>query len=93
MTFSHFLCEKTDHFVSLFSAVNEDIKNGKDSGNRIDLDQYKLNLNLHERRALTFHFDTPSSRRFYLCVIALVVERMKQNGRMVSIPMEDHAEI
>lgn len=56
----------------------------------IDLDQFKLHLNLSGQQALSLHFDTPS-RRFYLCVIALVVNQMKKNGRLGSIPMEDHA--
>ena len=38
---------------------------------------------------LTLHFDSPS-RKFYLSVIALVVNEMKRLGRITSIPMEGH---
>lgn len=64
----------------------------KDSTLEIDLDQFKLHLTLHEQPPLTFHFDTPS-RRFYLSVIALVVQQMRQNNRSGSVPLEDHAQV
>ena len=38
---------------------------------------------------LTLHFNSPS-RRFYLSVIALVVNEMKRLGRITSIPLEGH---
>jgi len=59
---------------------------------RIDLNQFKLHLNLPDQKVLSLHFDTPS-RRFYLSVIALVVEQMKKDGRISSIPLEDHADL
>jgi adenylate cyclase len=58
----------------------------------IDLDLFKLHLNIHGIRQLSLHFDTPS-RRFYLSLIALVVEQMRQSGRTGSVPLEEHAEV
>jgi adenylate cyclase len=52
----------------------------------IDLRQFKLHLALEPPRDLTLHFNSPS-RRFYLCVIALVVHEMKRQGRITSIPL------
>jgi TolB-like protein/Tfp pilus assembly protein PilF len=59
---------------------------------QIDLDRFKLHLNLKEGCEFSLHFDTPS-RRFYLCVIALVVNEMKKLGRMTSIPLGEHWEV
>lgn len=56
---------------------------------KIDLDQFKLHLHIEHKIQLSLHFDTPS-RRFYLSVIALVVNEMKKNGRNASIPLEKH---
>ena len=58
---------------------------------QIDLDQFKLHLNLPESGVLSLHFDTPS-RRFYLSVMALVVEEMKKRGTASSVLLEPHAE-
>ena len=55
----------------------------------IDLNQFKLHLALRNGTELTLHFNTPS-RRFYLSVIALVVNQMKRLGKVTSIPLEDH---
>lgn len=66
--------------------------NRKDAPIQIDLEQFNLRLDLPGQRALTLHFDTPS-RRFYLSVIAFVVEQLKKNGRMESVPLEDHADV
>ena len=44
---------------------------------RIDLSQFKLHIHLQSKTELTLHFDSPS-RRFYLSVIALVVNEMKR---------------
>jgi len=56
---------------------------------RIDLDQFKIHLNIEQKIHLSLHFDTPS-RRFYLSVIALVVNEMKKNGGTTSIPLGKH---
>jgi len=58
---------------------------------RIDLDQFKLHLNIPGELELSLHFDSPS-RRFYLALIALVVCEMKKLGKITSIPMEKHYE-
>ncbi len=55
---------------------------------RIDLNEFKLHIHL-KKVQLTLHFDSPS-RRFYLSVIALVVNEMKRLGRITSIPLERH---
>jgi adenylate cyclase len=55
---------------------------------RIDLNEFKLHIHL-KKIELTLHFNSPS-RRFYLSVIALVVNEMKRLGRITSIPLERH---
>ena len=58
----------------------------------IDLDHFKLYLDTQKTRKLTLHFDTPS-RRFYLSVIALVVEQMREQGIDATVPLRDHTEV
>ncbi len=58
----------------------------------IDLNQFKLRIDLKNRIEATLHFNSPS-RRFYLCVIALVVNVMKRQGRLTSIPLEGHHDL
>ena len=45
-----------------------------------------------ERLELTLHFNSPS-RRFYLSVIALLVNEMKRLGKITSIPLEGHYDL
>jgi TolB-like protein/Tfp pilus assembly protein PilF len=59
---------------------------------RIDLNEFKLYIHLKNRIQLTLHFNSPS-RRFYLSVIALVVNEMKRLGKITSIPLEGHHEL
>src|SRR5512143_3313085 len=59
---------------------------------RIDLTDFKLHLNLKNKLQLTLHFNSPS-RRFYLSVIALVVNEMKKLGKIKSIPLQDHLDL
>ena len=59
---------------------------------QIDLSEFKLHLHLKSRTQLTFHFNSPS-RRFYLSVIALVVNEMKKLGRIISIPLQEHLDL
>ncbi len=60
---------------------------------KIDLDEFKLYLETPGIKKLTLHFDTPS-RRFYLSVIALVIEQMRENdSNATMVPLIDHAEI
>ena len=58
----------------------------------IDLNQFKLHLNLKQDVEFTLHFDSPS-RRFYLSLIALVVHEMKKKGQIISIPMRKHHQL
>jgi TolB-like protein len=58
----------------------------------IDLNQFKLHIELKNRIELTLHFSSPS-RRFYLSVIALIVNEMKKQGKMTSIPLEGHHDL
>ena len=59
------------------------------SGVRIDLNEFKLHLYLRNKSQLTLHFNSPS-RRFYLSVIALVVNEMKKLGKIKSISLQEH---
>jgi TolB-like protein/Tfp pilus assembly protein PilF len=52
----------------------------------IDLNQFKLRVSLKDRIELTLHFNS-SSRRFYLSVIAFVVNEMKRLGKIRPIPL------
>jgi TolB-like protein len=56
---------------------------------RIDLNQFKLHIKIEHRIELSLHFDSPS-RRFYLSVMAFVVNEMQKLGRVTSIPLEEH---
>ena len=58
----------------------------------IDLNQFKLHIELKNRIALTLHFNSPS-RKFYLSVIAFVVNEMKRQGKITSIPLEGHHDL
>ena len=53
----------------------------------IDLNEFKLHIALKNRNELTLHFNSPS-RKFYLTVIAFVVNEMKKLGKITSIPVE-----
>jgi TolB-like protein/Flp pilus assembly protein TadD len=59
---------------------------------RIDLNEFKLHIDLKKGTELTLHFNSPS-RMFYLSVIALVVNEMKQLGKVTSIPLEKHLDL
>jgi TolB-like protein/tetratricopeptide (TPR) repeat protein len=56
---------------------------------RIDLGQFKLHLAIEQKTQLSLHFDSPS-RKFYLSVIAFVVNEMKKNDGKTSIPLKKH---
>src|SRR4030042_3218886 len=58
----------------------------------IDLNQFKLHIELKNRIELTLYFNSPS-RRFYLSVIALVVNEMKRQGKIATIPLEGHHDL
>jgi len=59
---------------------------------QIDLNEFKLHLKLKNKTQLTLHFNSPS-RRFYLSVIALVVNEMKKLGKIKSIPLREHLDL
>jgi len=58
----------------------------------IDLNQFKLHIELRNRIELTLHFNSPS-RRFYLSVIAFVVNEMKRLEKITFIPLEGHHDL
>jgi TolB-like protein len=58
----------------------------------IDLNEFKLHIALKDRKELTLHFNSPS-RKFYLTVIAFVVNEMKKLGKITSIPVETHYDL
>ncbi len=59
---------------------------------QIDLNDFRLHLHLKNKSQLTLHFNSPS-RRFYLSVIALVVNEMKRVGKIKSIPLQEHLNV
>jgi TolB-like protein len=58
----------------------------------IDLNQFKLHIELKNRIELTVHFNS-SSRRFYLSVIAFIVNEMKRLEKITFIPLEGHHDL
>jgi len=58
----------------------------------IDLDEFKLRLAVRKRIELTLLFHSPS-RKFYLSLIAFVVNEMKKAGKVTHIPLERHHEL
>ena len=56
---------------------------------RIDLNQFKLYLFCKPEIELTLHFNSPS-RRFYLSVIALVINEMKKKEKITSVLLQNH---
>jgi len=58
----------------------------------IDLNQFKLHFRLKNKLELTLLFNSPS-RRFYLSVIALVVNEMKKLEKIASIPLAEHHDV
>ena len=56
---------------------------------KIDLNQFKLHLYCKPDIELTLYFNSPS-RRFYLTVIALVINEMKKKDKITSIPLQNH---
>ncbi len=58
----------------------------------IDLNQFKLHITLKNRIELTLYFNSPS-RRFYLSIIAFVVNEMKRLRKITSIPLKGHLDL
>src|SRR5512136_1091564 len=63
--------------------------NAKQHAIRIDLNEFKLHIDLKNKTELTLHFNSPS-RKFYLSLIAFIVNEMKRLERITSIPLERH---
>jgi class 3 adenylate cyclase/tetratricopeptide (TPR) repeat protein len=59
---------------------------------QIDLNEFKLHILFKNKTPLTLHFDSPS-RRFYLSLIAFVVQEMKKCGSIKAIPLQDHFDL
>jgi adenylate cyclase len=59
---------------------------------QIDLNDFKLRLRFKTGTQLTLYFNSPS-RRFYLSVIALVVNEMKKLGKIKSISLREHLDL
>lgn len=59
---------------------------------RIDLNQFKLHIGIKNKIELTLLFDSPS-RRFYLSLIAFIINQMKKLGKVTSIPLQEHLEL
>jgi adenylate cyclase len=59
---------------------------------QIDLNEFKLHLHLKSRTQLTLQFNSPS-RKFYLSVIALVVNEMKKLGKIKSISLQEYLDL
>jgi adenylate cyclase len=58
----------------------------------IDINQFKLHIDLKKRVELTLHFNSPS-RRFYLSIIAFLVNEMKRQGKITSIPLDGNLDL
>src|SRR5512147_2291855 len=67
-------------------------ENTKPHSITIDLNQFKLHIELKNRIELTLHFNSPS-RRFYLSIIAFLVNEMKRLGKITSIPLEGNFDL
>jgi adenylate cyclase len=67
-------------------------ENAKQHAVTIDLDQFKLHIDVKNQIELTLHFNSPS-RRFYLSLIAFVVNEMKRLGKVTSIPLEGNLDL
>ncbi|MBP1735556.1 MAG: guanylyl cyclase [Deltaproteobacteria bacterium] len=68
------------------------MENAKPHPITIDLNQFRLHIDLKNRIELKLHFNSPS-RKFYLSLIAFVVNEMKRLGKITSIPLEGHHDL
>ncbi len=67
-------------------------ENAKHHPITIDLNQFRLHIDLKKRIELTLDFNSPS-RKFYLSLIAFIVNEMKGLGKVTSIPLERHHDL
>lgn len=56
---------------------------------KIDLNEFKLHLSCNPEIDITLYFNTPP-RKFYLAVIALLVNEMKKKDNITSTPLQNH---
>ncbi len=92
--FDHLLTVRTVNIFRFFLQSHKSVvkmAHSESASVKIDLDQFKLHLSTRKIRELTLHFDTPS-RKFYLSVIALVVEQMRKNRSNATVSLADHME-
>ena len=59
---------------------------------RIDLNQFKLHIAIKNKIELTLVFDSPS-RKFYLSLIAFVINQMKILGKVTSILLQEYLDL
>jgi adenylate cyclase len=67
-------------------------ENAKHHPITIDLNQFRFHIDLKKRIELTLDFNSPS-RKFYLSLIAFIVNEMKGLGKVTSIPLERHHDL
>ena len=72
-------------FLALVGFIDQNT-NMADNKLTIDLDQFKLYLHGGRQMDICLHFDSPS-RRFYLTVIALIVNEMKRLNRVMPVSL------
>lgn len=56
---------------------------------KLDLNEFKLHLCCRPEIECTLYFNTPS-RKFYLAVMALIINEMKKKKTVASIPLQHH---
>ncbi len=84
--------DKISFVFNKFEEMEKVAENTKTYPITIDLNQFKLHIDLKKRIELTLHFNSPS-RKFYLSLIAFVVNEMKKLGKITSIPLEGHYDL
>ena len=84
--------DKISFVLDKFGEMKKVTENTKPRPITIDLNQFKLHIDLKKKIELTLHFNSPS-RRFYLSLIAFVVNEMKRLGKITSIPLEGHHDL
>jgi adenylate cyclase len=83
---------KSPVFSMGFEGKKKMTENSKFHSITIDLNKFRLHIDLKNRIELTLNFNSPS-RKFYLSVIAFVVNEMKRLGKITSIPLEGHHDL
>ncbi len=84
--------DKISFVFDKFEEMKKVTENAKTRPITIDLNQFKLHIDLKKKIELTLYFNSPS-RRFYLSLIAFVVNEMKKQGKIISIPLKGHHDL